>query len=317
MDIKEYRYVFEIARQGGISRAAKALFISQPSLSAYLKGLEGRLGVSLFEQADGKLHPTQAGRLYLEHAEQVLALDKQLMESLDRLRKNKSGRVRIGMAATRLPYLLPELLAACARDYPDIEIQIREGTSSQLEELVYRREVDLILANLPFSRYELDHQVLFEEQAVLALPEDFPVCNEARLLPGWQYPWIDARKLEGVPLALLRPGQRLREIADRFLWDAGVRPTVFIETKNVETTFVLAQKGYCGCFIYDTYLDAREDQGVRVFCVGKSPVSQQFVLAYPQKVKMSACAAAIMETVVRCLRDYRVRAWLSGAEQTI
>ena len=85
MDIKEYRYVYEIARQGGISRAARALFISQPSLSAYLKGLEGRLGVSLFEQADGKLHPTQAGRLYLEHAEQILALDKQLMESLDRL----------------------------------------------------------------------------------------------------------------------------------------------------------------------------------------------------------------------------------------
>lgn len=306
MDIKEYRYVYEIARQGGISRAAKALFISQPSLSAYLKGLEGRLGVSLFEQVDGKPHPTQAGRLYLEHAEQILTLDKELMESLDRLRRNKSGRVCIGMAATRLPFLMPELLAACAGDYPDIEIQIKEGTSSQLEELVYRREVDFILANLPFSRYELDYQVLFEEQAVLALPDGFPVCNEARLLPGWQYPWIDARRLERVPLALLRPGQRLREIADRLLGDAGVRPTVFMETKNVETTFVLAQKGYCGCFIYDTYLDTKEDQGVRVFCVGKNPVSQQFVLAWPQKVRLSACAAAIMDSAVRCLQGYRV-----------
>lgn len=305
MDIKEYRYVYEIFRQGGISRAAKALFISQPSLSAYLKGLEGRLGVSLFEQGDGRLQPTRAGRLYLEHAEQILALDKALMEALDRLRKNKSGRVCIGMAATRLSILLPQLLAACAGEHPDIEIQIKEGTSSQLEEMVCRREVDFILANLPFSR-ELDHQVLFEEQVVLILPEEFPLCSEARLLPGWPYPWVDAHRLEGVPLALLCPGQRLRQTADRFLGDAGVKPAVFMETKNVETTFLLAQKGYCGCFIYDSYLDAREVQGVRVFCVGQSPVSQQFVLAWPRKVRLSASAAAIRDSVARCLQGFRV-----------
>lgn len=307
MDIKEYRYVCEIARQGGISRAAKALFISQPSLSAYIKGLETRLSVPLFEQVDGRLRPTQAGQIYLEHAEQILSIDKALMESLERLRKNKSGHVCIGMAVTRVPYILPDILTACAGDYPDIEVKIKEGTSSQLEELVYRREVDFILANRPFSRYDLDYQVLFEEQAVLVLPEGSPLCDEAELLHGWQYPWLDAKKLRGVPLALLRPGQRLREIADRILWNAGIKPSIFMETQNAETAFVLAQKGYCGCFIYDSYLGTRASQGVRVFCVGKSPIYQQFAAAYPQGVKMSAPAMAIMESVIRCMRDYKMR----------
>ena len=91
MDIKEYRYIYEIARHGSISRAASELHISQPSLSVYLKNVEGRLGIALFDTSAGSARPTPAGEVYLEHARQIIGIDSALMETLDGIKRRQVG----------------------------------------------------------------------------------------------------------------------------------------------------------------------------------------------------------------------------------
>lgn len=298
MDIKEYRYVYEIAKQGGISKAAKELYISQPSLSEYLKGLEARLGFRLFEQIGKKTVPTSEGKVYLDYARQILGIDASLMETLEKIRHNQSGIVRLGIPVTRSAYILPNIMQACMEAYPGIEVEIVEGISWELEEMAYHREVDFILINLPFKKYSLKYREMIEEQVVLVIPEHFEVCKKGVPYEHCKYPWMNMKYMEDVPITLLKPGQRLREIADNLYFGVGVKPKTFLETQSAETALALARKGMSACLIYDSYFLARPDNSTRIFSVGESPICHQFVIAYPQEAQLSAPAQAIMETIL-------------------
>ena len=299
MDIKEYRYVCEVALQGGVSRAARRLYISQPSLSAYLKNLEARLGCRLFETVDGRLRPTREGEVYLEHARQILGIDAALMETLQSMREHKSGVVRIGVPVTRSSYVLPGLLQALAAQYPGIAVQVTECISKQLEELAHQRQVDFILANLPFKEYQLAYHLLREEQSVLAVPRGFEVCSLAQLRQGCRWPWLDTAHLQSVPFVLLNPGQRLRQVADALFLAKGVRPRVLLETPSAQTALALTRAGLAACLTYDSYCEAYPDPAVEVFCVGEPPIRHQFVAAYPEGAALSSPAQAVLEATVR------------------
>lgn len=299
MDIKEYRYVWEVAQQGGVSRAAKALYIAQPSLSAYLKNLESRLGVQLFEQVEGRLRPTCAGQMYLEHARQILAIDRALMEQLEGVRSGRAGLVRIGVAATRSCFILPGLLTAFRQRNPGVQVQVFEGISKELEEKAYHREVDLVLLNRPFKEYDLDFTPLFEEETVVAVPAQYPVPAQPR--GAGKYPAVEVKALEQLPFILLTPGQRLRQVADGLFLQAGVRPRVALETHSATTAYNLACTGLGACFSHDTLCGEQPDERVRVFSLAPQPILRQFVAAWPKSCPPAGPAAAILRTVVDCM----------------
>lgn len=301
MDIKEYRYVWEIARQGGVSRAARALYIAQPSLSAYLKSLESWLGVQLFEQAEGKLRPTAAGRVYLEHARQILAIDGALMEELEGIKTNCRGLVRIGVPVTRSGFILPGLLEALHREHPGVQVQVFEGISKELEEKVYHREVDFILVNRPFKEYELEFRPLFEEETVVAVPKGFAACTQGRAGGAGGYPGIEIGGLEQTPFVLLTAGQRLRQVADGLFLQAGIKPRVVMETHSAVTAYSLACAGFGACFSHDTLCGEKPDGRVRVFSIAPAPILRQFVAAWPKNCPPTGPAQAVLETVVRCM----------------
>ena len=265
------------------------------------------MGFHIFEQVAGKIKPTSEGQVYLEHARQILGIDAALMEHLEKIRIHKSGVVRVGVSTTRSAYVLPNILYACKESYPDIEVKILEGISKELEEMAYHREVDFILSNLPFQKYPLQYKELFEEQAVLVVPAQFELCEKAQPRSGYKYPWIDVKSLEQVPITLLKPGQRLREIVDSLFLVAGMIPTTFLETQNAETAFALAEKGLSTCLIYDSYFTARPSMQVMPFSVGEAPICHQYVAAYPSDAQLSTSAQVIMETIISCAKEYGLK----------
>ena len=82
MDIKEYTYILAVVECGSISKAAKKLYISQPSLTTYINNLEKRLGFRFFVEGKGRSHLTPEGELYVEYARQIMILNNNLYEQL-------------------------------------------------------------------------------------------------------------------------------------------------------------------------------------------------------------------------------------------
>mgnify|MGYP000448957433 CR=1 FL=1 len=83
MELKEARYILAIARHQSIGKAAESLYISQPSLSKYLKNLEERLGAPLFSRHENRYYPTYMGERYLHYAEQIVACGDEWMQEYD------------------------------------------------------------------------------------------------------------------------------------------------------------------------------------------------------------------------------------------
>lgn len=305
MDIKEYRYIYEIARQGNISKAARILYISQPSLSAYLKKIENRLDAKLFESVEGKMQPTAAGEIYLEHAQQILGIDGAMMETLEGIKRNQTGRVRIGISSARSAYLVPGLIKYCAKHYPNIELRFTEAISKELEEMAYRREVDFILTNRPFHIHELEYQILLEEETVVVVPREVSDKIRSEKKEGFRYPWIDIRQLSDMPFVVLKNGHRLRQIAENSFLPMEKTPRILFETRSVQTAVSMVKSGLGVCFIYDTYCRINSVSNVELFCFGENPLPHQLVIARAPKSILSRPAEAISKLAIEYAQHFK------------
>ena len=99
--LKELSYVIAVAEKGNVSKAAESLFISQPSLSRYIKDLENRLGVQLFQRINNRLVLTYAGEKYVETSKKITGLYSDLEKELSGINESLSGRLCIGCALLR------------------------------------------------------------------------------------------------------------------------------------------------------------------------------------------------------------------------
>ena len=112
MIFKNYEYFLTIAEEGNISSAARKLFVSQPSLSQYLKRLETNLGVELFDHTRYPLQLTYAGERYLAYVQDLFNLDRRMQQEFSDITQNRRGKIRLGIAYWRGSNVLPQVLQA-------------------------------------------------------------------------------------------------------------------------------------------------------------------------------------------------------------
>lgn len=101
MDTKNFEYLVEIARQESLSKAAARLYLSQPTLTKFLKKIEAEYGTPLFDRVGKKMVLTEAGRCCVQKSEQILALNRELDDRIRLLRQHDKGIIRIGISHSR------------------------------------------------------------------------------------------------------------------------------------------------------------------------------------------------------------------------
>ena len=136
MDLREQEYVTVLAKHGNITKAAEELYVSQPTLSIFLKRLEERMGIKLFQYIGKKMVLTQAGELYVKRAKELLIIQNQFLGELSDLVAGYTGRIRIGTHIRRTSFFIPELLVKFEKSYPNIEIICSEISSEEMEKML-------------------------------------------------------------------------------------------------------------------------------------------------------------------------------------
>src|SRR5438132_1105073 len=132
-----------VARHQSFSRAAEALYISQPAVSAHVRELGRLYGVELFEPVGRGVRLTDAGRLLEEYADRVLALLGETQRVLDELKGVERGRLALGASTIPGTYFLPEALGRFKERYPGIEVTLQIADTHQALGLLRRGEVEL------------------------------------------------------------------------------------------------------------------------------------------------------------------------------
>lgn len=289
MNLKQAQYIQTIAREGGVTAAARKLRISQPSLSQMLRQIEGELGVELFDRGSQPLRPTYAGECYLQAARVMLDASRQLDEQLRQIRQEEGGVLRLGVSIQRLEHLLPRVLPGFYAQFPHVTVRLREAGSADLEQLVLEGEVDLALASTEAVLPGLDYQLLQPESIGILAGEHSAL---AQTLPTGTAISLD-QALDS-PFISLKPGHSIRIIQDRLFRELGRRPEILLETDSMAGARRLTLA--CGCHMLcsDSYLAPGEAfyplrgyENRRHFyaCTRKDPVLPRYQRAFLDLVR--------------------------------
>ena len=175
MELRQLRYFVAVAEERHFGRAAKRLRLSQPPLSAQIKGLEEELGVKLFQRSTRQVALTDAGRTFLERAEGILEAVEEAKEATKGADEGVRGRLEIGFISSATLGLLPPAIRLFRERFGGVEIELRELTSAQQIDALYAGEIRVGLVRLPLRAPGIRFEPLQEESLVVALPSGHPL----------------------------------------------------------------------------------------------------------------------------------------------
>ena len=202
--LKQLRYFEALARERHFGRAAEAVHISQPALSAQIMDMEATLGVALFERTRKQVLLTREGERVLAHAARVLSAMAALEHAARPATGPLSGPVAIGLIPTVAPYLIPKLVPYLKRHYPEAEVALKEAVTDQLLDHLEEGTLDAVVAALPIERDGIQTMDLFADRFFMAVARNHETVLASPLTQA---------DLEVDRLLLLEEGHCLRDQA--------------------------------------------------------------------------------------------------------
>lgn len=185
MEIRLLRYFWAVAQEGNISRAARMLNITQPTLSRQIKELEEQIETPLFHREKNRLSLTQDGYFLKERAEEILALDEKLEQAFSAQRKEQlSGTITIGCVEADNSDTVAMLLEELISDYPQIRFNLVTGTSDDISDRLEKGILDLAVLIEPVTLNEVETLTLpREEKWGFLVSKELFIANKNELQP--------------------------------------------------------------------------------------------------------------------------------------
>lgn len=268
---KGMEYVYEVYKERSFSKAAKNLFISQPSLSAAIKKTESELGFEIFDRSTKPIGLTEFGIAYIKAIEEILEIQECFGNYLNDLSDLQAGQISIGGTNLFTSYILPPIISIFSKKYPKIELNIVETNTSNLERYLYNGELDVVIDNFDFDSEVYHKQFYSKDNIILAVPKSFESNDIAK---EYQIPYEDILNgdylkddVKTVPLELfkddfflfLKEGNDTRKRAEKICSRENISPNVLLELDQQITAYNLTCFGMGISFVSDLLIKNVEE----------------------------------------------------------
>ncbi|MGU3290927.1 LysR family transcriptional regulator [Williamsia sp. M5A3_1d] len=182
MELRQLQYLVAVADEGGFTRAARRLYVTQSGISAQIRRLERELGVTLFDRGARVATPTAAGAVAIDHARRVLAEVRALGRAIVEVGDLVQGRLDLGVVTAFGSGALVEALAEYHRAHPDVAIELVEGQSAALVDRVREADLDVALVGVAEAPPAgLESRVLVRDRLVVGVTRDHPLARSTHL----------------------------------------------------------------------------------------------------------------------------------------
>jgi DNA-binding transcriptional LysR family regulator len=181
MELRHLRYFVVVAEELHFGRAATRLSIVQPSLSQQIRQLEDELGFPLLRRTKRSVELTDAGKVFLTEAQDVLARVRNAKHAAQRAYRGEAGRLVVGYISSSAFDLLPIMLSTYRERFPQVEVALREMTTQEQVRALEENQIQIGLLRLPISAPWLDIEVIRREAIVCVLPEGHPLARQERI----------------------------------------------------------------------------------------------------------------------------------------
>jgi len=251
VDLGQLEALIQVATHRSFSRAAEALGLTQPSVTARIQSLERDLGEPLFERNGRGVRLTEVGASFLPHAQRVLQALQDGRDAVHALRQLEAGTLRLAAAPTISTYVLPGLLKEFRSRYPQLEVSVRTEYSDQIVQMVLADEAEVGLER-SISHPDAVTVPLYEDEVVLVTSSDHPFAERAS---------VSIEEIGQRRLIMFNRGSSYYTLVDNALRQAGALVSPTMELDNMEATKKMVDDGLGIAFLPKVAVERELERG--------------------------------------------------------
>lgn len=234
MELRQLKYFVKVAETLNFSEAAKALYITQSTLSQQIKQLEIELDARLFHRDHHSVWMTEAGEVMLPYARETLKSAQNCKERIQDLKNMLTGTLNIGVTYS-FSTILTETLHTFMKCYPDIKLNIHYKPMEELMQMLEHNDVDFALTFRPTKKFpKVESQTLFDNHLAVLVHQSHPLAKKES---------VSIKDLEANELALPARGLQARNSFDSMIEGHNYRLNIKLETNEVNLLLELARQG--------------------------------------------------------------------------
>ena len=305
-----FRYmdqVYAVYQEGSFTKAAARLCVSQPALSATVKKAEDTLGYPIFDRSSKAVTLTDVGKQYIDAVEQILLIRENLHHQLDDLHNLRRGSFILGGTTLIISNVLPQVLKDFAKAYPEVDVKLQVEPSTVLWDKLAHGQVDIVIDNALSKDPDHEYIPLFREHILIGIPADNPINQQLKPYaldpeqlqkPDCNYsalPHLNVQLLAEEDFILLKPGNKMRQIAHNIFAEQSISPKVRFEFDRLTTSISFADSGFGICFLTDTMLQYGSCKNLIFYQPETRHADRNLYLMYKKHKYLSAATRAFID----------------------
>lgn len=233
MELAQLEAFLQVAHHRSFSRAAEALFLTQPSVTARIQSLEREIGERLFERTGRSVTLTDAGDAFIPHAQRALTAVQEGTDAIEAVRHGDVGNIRIGSSSTIGAYILPPILRRFRDERPRVHVHLRSGTSEDVIEDLIAGEVNVGICRLT-QHPEVEALHLFNDDLALVVSPRHPFAAKGR---------VTVAEAGKEPFLFFERSTSYHSLVYSMFLRVGVVPESVMELDSMETTKRMVEEG--------------------------------------------------------------------------
>ena len=203
-----------VAKRLNFTKAAAELYITQPAVTKHIHELERHFKVKLFDRNGSRIKLTSAGKILLQHTEQLFSVYRNLEFEMNNLSQKHKGILRLGASTTIAQYVLPPVLAAFHKKFNDVQITLTTNNTEQIEQALNNKEIDLGIIEGHSKNASIKYSEFIKDEIVLVTSISNPLAKKGI---------IQIKDLKNIPLLMREPGSGTLEVIAHELKKVGLK----------------------------------------------------------------------------------------------
>lgn len=279
MDIRQLRYLVEIADRGSVSKASESLFISQSGLNQQLIRIESDLGTPVFERTTHSLKITEAGQYILQYAREAIKKDEQMRATVSDIVDGSVGELRLNLAMEQGIELFCAIFPEFHSAFPKISLKLEDHIVRDQYDLLKKGKLDIgmVMVAKHTEKY-LDYIHLADERFLLGVPRSHPLTEGYRPDENGDYPLMDLSLCRDEPFSLMFAGSTLREVIDPIFENAGIVPNILFESRTNHIVALMVENGICLTILPESQI--KHYPSIRWYRLGGDPSWESCLISH-------------------------------------
>jgi DNA-binding transcriptional LysR family regulator len=234
LNFNQLRVFYHAAKNLSYTAAANALFITQPAVTAQMKAFEEFCNLKLFKKRKRKIFLTDEGRALFSYAEEIFKYEKEIENVIDEMRELKRGILSLGTTKAYARYFMPLMLSTFHKNYPNIKIQLNEGSSLDMTHSLLDFKIEVAVVAKTAELPEVDFLPFSKEEMVVIVARGHQLTKEKA---------VSFKELAQEPFIMKESGSGTRKLVEQAFEKMNCVPNILMETSNTEFIKQLVQRG--------------------------------------------------------------------------